>query len=399
MKQRLLTVTLVLSLLIPGVAFAQDEPAPAQVSWKDGFKVESPDKDFSLKVSGRLHLDGRFPLSDESGVDGTFRVRRIRIVTSGRLFEHFIWKVEPDFAGSGSVQEAFVGLDYIDDHTFYMGNFKEPFGLETLTSDNWVKLIERSMASNSLSPSYDVGAEVKGKVLEGRIGYGVGIFNGNGGNAVDENGDKDFAGRLVIKPFAPADNEWINGIQVGVAVTWGNQSTPDIGGSGVRTQLGSHVYDYAAGVARDGARSRIGFEGAWLAGPFSLSGEYITLTQRIDLAGTGATSAPVTGWYATVSYVITGEDNVLSAIAPNRPFRPGTQDTGPGAWEAVVRVGGITASDDLVPYIVGEPEATQFVLGVNWYPENHVRMSANYQRADYGDVDEDSVMLRLGLVY
>ena len=58
-----------------------------------------------------------------------------------------------------------------------VGRFREPVGLEQLQSDAVAFFNERSLVSQLL-PGRDLGIQVWGDVLGGRLSYAVGVFNG-----------------------------------------------------------------------------------------------------------------------------------------------------------------------------------------------------------------------------
>lgn len=90
---------------------------------------------------------------------------------------------------------------------FSIGQFKSPFSLELNTPCHALNTINRSTVVNNLaSPFRDMGLMVLGAFGKDRdiISYKVAILNGTGINVLDDNANKEIAGRLV---YAPLD--WI----------------------------------------------------------------------------------------------------------------------------------------------------------------------------------------------
>jgi hypothetical protein len=90
-----------------------------------------------------------------------------------------------------------------------IGQQKKPFGLEALaTEDKKPTIISAQSATNlSLDPR-DIGVVVKGDLFPhydggyryrvAAVEYSIGVLNGTGPNATDNNGHKDISGRLVF---------------------------------------------------------------------------------------------------------------------------------------------------------------------------------------------------------
>src|SRR6266496_5154212 len=95
-------------------------------------------------------FEGRF---GQTALKDRFRLRRARINLTGEFAEHFDFKIEGDFGqgdGLNSNRTAFSGTDiFVNWHQFpeaqvKVGQWKAPFGLEQLTPDTSLYIIERS---------------------------------------------------------------------------------------------------------------------------------------------------------------------------------------------------------------------------------------------------------------
>lgn len=147
-----------------------------------------------------------------------FRVRRARVNVSGEFLESFDFKLEGDFSqgdGLSSSRTAFSGTDlYLNYDRFpevqlKFGQFKAPFGLEQLTADTSLFTIERSLATEALTPERQIGAQLWGQPFarvtpnnKSLLEYSLGVFNGNGRNiTINDNTGFMYAGRVSITPF------------------------------------------------------------------------------------------------------------------------------------------------------------------------------------------------------
>ena len=299
--------------------------------------------------------------------------------------------------------DAWVDVRYWDALRLKVGQYLAPFGQERLTSDKFVKPVDRSMASTFIAPWYEVGIQLHGRLFLNRLSYAVMLANGNGISLSDENDDKELVARVFLRPWVNTTNPWLRGLQVGGAVTYGQQATASVAGMGPKTTPGTLVYSYADGTRRDGDRYRWSLQAAWHVGPFTLRGELMQMDERVKRTG-AAVDVTHTGWYATAAYLLTGERQSFGRVTPRDPFDPHDPKGGWGAWELAARVGQIQYDKGDRMLILGGHGATQWIGGLNWYPNAAVRVSLQYQHASFresigGTDSEDTMFLRLQIEF
>src|SRR6266496_5432164 len=116
-------------------------------------------------------FEGRF---GQTAVRDRFRIRRARINLTGDFAEQFDFKLEGDFENSDGLnanRTAFEATDiFINWHQFpwaqiKMGQWKAPFGLEQLTPDTSLYIIERSLPTGAITPERQIGVQLWGKPL------------------------------------------------------------------------------------------------------------------------------------------------------------------------------------------------------------------------------------------
>src|SRR6267378_1901009 len=104
-------------------------------------------------------FEGRF---GQTALKDRFRLRRARINLTGDFAEQFDFKVEGDFENSDGINSnrtAFSGTDiFVNWHQFAeanvkVGQWKAPFGLEQLTPDPTLIIIERSLPTGAITDS------------------------------------------------------------------------------------------------------------------------------------------------------------------------------------------------------------------------------------------------------
>jgi phosphate-selective porin OprO and OprP len=325
---------------------AGKEPSPAILAGIEKGKpfLKSADDNFRLEFGGRLQADyhagedGARTLTG-SKLGSQFLVRRARFEVDGRLYRWIGFKIEADFTEGVSLKDAYLDLRFFPQLRFRAGQFKVPFSLEELTSSRFIDFVERSMV-NELAPARDRGAMVYGDLFDGAMSYSLGGFNGTGEDTNDNNGDKDLAARLAFTPFRASESFWLKGIQFAGNVTWGNQdgSTSAQGRMTART---TNRFRFFAPQTTRGERLRYGGDLAWFLGPAALKFEYDVQTNEREGLGTGGSNlddVTATGWYASATYVLTGEEKLRSGnVAPKHPFIPVAGKMGLGAWEAGIR--------------------------------------------------------------
>jgi phosphate-selective porin OprO/OprP len=383
----------------------KEHPTTLQTGIENGRPfVQSADGNVRFDVGGRLQVDFDWAEEGARTLTGTplgnqFLVRRARLEVNGQFFRWIDLRIETDFTDSQPLRDAYLDLKFVPEFRLRVGQFKAPFSLEELTSDLHIDFVERSLV-NELAPSFDRGIMAYGSVARGIVSYSVGGFNGSGQNTSDNNGAKDVAARLVIAPFKTSENFWLKGLQVAGNVTWGDESNlPSAQGRTEARTPNRFVY-FAAQQAR-GDRLRYGTDLAWLVGPAAVKFEYdIQTNERRELALDGGNLAKLRarGWYASATYLLTGEEKRLSApVVPARPFAPIAGQWGPGAWELGFRYATLNfRSDDLVNFFDGglspndliripgaartgtaENGAEAFTVGISWYPNAQTRLMFN----------------------
>ena len=96
------------------------------------------------------------------------------------------------------------------------------------------------------------------------------------------------------------------------------------------------------------------------------------------------------GGFIQAGYFITGETRTYKGGKFNRtkPAKP-LSAGGMGAFEVAARF------DTLDARSAGDEKVDAFTLGVNWYLESHLRVSANYTDASGDKFEADGLQMRL----
>ncbi|WP_026950884.1 porin [Algoriphagus mannitolivorans] len=168
------------------------------------------------------------------GGEPGFFFRRIRFVFFGQIHPRVYFYIQPDFASGGGnfgqIRDAYIdlGLDEKNEFRIRFGQSKMPFGFENLQSSQNRLPLDRDDALNSGLPNErDLGvlfyyapekirkrfSYLTSSGLKGSGDYGVfglGIYNGQGPNNLDQNETFHVVSRLTY-PFQLASGQIIEG--------------------------------------------------------------------------------------------------------------------------------------------------------------------------------------------
>ncbi len=369
----------------------------AKISFKRGFSIESLDGENKLRFSGRLQADYRQFLGNNPNTD-SFLIRRARLAAIGTFSNYYEFMVESEFGqGGAKLNDSYMNINYVPYAQLMFGQFKIPFLMDEVRSDNWIDFVERSLADN-FAPSRDIGMMLHGNIGKDLVYYQLGIFNGRQINAASDVDDqKDLAGRITVAPFARLDTPFLKDFHIGGAFTtgiehttkpstdWWKNSFKTLGGAGTT------FLQFQDTVTEDGTRNRWGGELAWMIGPVSIKGEYVTLQLNDLRNGNKTGSFSGNAGYATVGWFLTGEhepwkNGLPQAITPKSPFVFGKGGT--GAFEILGRYDWLDMDKGLLTngFVDAKQftnKATGYTFGLTWYPNEVVRLMLNYSRTNF----------------
>ncbi len=390
-------------------AGASEQPAQAPLAgYDEGFFIQTPDRSFRFTLEGLLQVRGTFFEPGLAERTSDFSLQRMRFELGGELYERYLFHVEPNFSEDDvELEEAWFGADLgTGGPRLMFGRMKEPFSLEEMLPRRHIDFPGFSIL-DQFAPAEDHGVTLLGGSRDATWEYGAAFYNGTGGE--DLNSDKDFAARLVARPWAEREGALIQRLQFGGAATWGHEDA-ELEGSELVTEAKAPFLAFEPGSSADGDRLRLGLEAAWLSGPTALMAEAIQITE--DLSGSGGDVENETrGWYAAASWVLTGEQKLFSGVKPNHPLWVKDASAGSGAWQLALRYSDLQLDDALVD--AGLVAATSFPdsvrtwdLGLNWYTTANTKVMLHYLHTDYADAiefdgesrsSEDALLLQLQL--
>jgi phosphate-selective porin OprO/OprP len=371
--------------------------------FKDGLRFETADKAFQMKFGGRILFDAAF-IGTNNNYENTFGeeedaagFRTTRISTEGSFNEAIDFKWQYDFSGgvNNKFKDVYIGFRNTPAGNLRVGQFREPFSLEQLTSISHITFMERSVA-DKLVPARNVGIMLFDTNPAKTFNWAVGIFRDDGSDTGNSTGDGEYAvtGRICGTPIKEDATHLLHlGGSYSVRSLPGDTYAVSTKGESNLTQQTIAAVSIAAGDANVG-----GLEAAWVNGPLSLQSEYTMSTVDPDIGS----DLNYSGYYVYVSYFLTGESrkyqDTTGAFGRVKVIKPYATDGGRGACELAFRVSGLDLDDGSSP----GGDVNSYTTGVNWYLNDFTRVMINWvhESADTssaGDATADILQFRLQL--
>ena len=358
-------------------ASATAQVVDAGLSPDDGLRVDFPLHDVSLRLGGRLHLDGAVFEDDESETDNDFEVRRARPYLEVRVGDDWRAKAEYEVtAGDHGWRNVWLGFDGLPRTHLRLGNQTLPFGLEESASSNDVVFAERSVASGLTS---DFGtafsARVSGRLFARARGLlAAGVYMEPFGNmSYDRHRSEHVGGvgRAVLAPYVRKRRV----IQLGGSIDYRDLYGDDRWRISQRPE--SALAPRLTHVTLSDVDTVLGFgvEAAAEFGPLLLQGEY--LRSEIQRQSDSSLDDPsFYGGYAQASYVLTGERHryarstaTFGSVKPRHRW---------GAVELAARASALDLNDSGVD----GGRVYDYTAGLNWYLRENLRLTFDYIYVD-----------------
>lgn len=309
-----------------------------------------------LTLGGLLRAGARVEPDAADRRDG-FEVFDARLSLEGGvgiIFDYFLqgaFEGGEDPAGTGEagarveLLDARLTVPFRREVRVSIGRFKAPFGGERLRSKDEIRFLERAMASDAIAPGRQVGIELHGDALEGRLAYRGGAFNGNGRAVGNDNGAFLWAGRVQYNTVGPIEFYEDLVVQVGANLAYSSDSAvrlgPGLDGSVTGEEglpAGVDLESWAGDRLLFGMDLHLSYRG------WALDGEYL----RADLDPDAADAGELDAWGGYVEAL--------------RDFY--------GAIQTVARY------EHLAPAV--GPDRKFLILGINVFPDFHAKLGLQY---------------------
>ncbi|MDO8493923.1 MAG: hypothetical protein Q7S68_01110 [Deltaproteobacteria bacterium] len=355
----------------------------AFAGWDKGFKLESDDGNFKMKIGGRSQF--QYTMQRMTGNQKTgatvattpadrfqhgFNFRRLRLQATGTLYQKLDWftilhtstattgnpnttwfggftyNFVPEFYVSGGMVQ--IPLDRMgeDSSAWYLG-VEAPL---TATQEDGLK--DLTIARSSFGAPFDLGIRFDGD-LGKRFSYALGVGNGEGFKNTNVNNELNWGVRLQVNaldaaPFKQTDFEWSEDPKLSFGV--GNAFEAENAADG-----------NVAGLTRDWSWTMSG-DTAFRYRGFSLNAEIYHRTIRLNGSSIEDTNNDNklmdNGYYANIGYYLIPK-KLEAMLTAAQIFREGPDNN-----------------------------ANEFGTGLNWYiHENDVKLQFDYTNVlDYDDI-------------
>ena len=374
----------------------KDDPDPGVVRWRNRPSFQFGDLRLDLRL--KLAWDGR-RFDPEIGEDTyDFRIRRGGL--NGEIGDHVEFQIERDLNEDGRWRDLFVNWRTFRQAEVMAGRFKVPFGREQLVGSTDIDFAYRTLISTVIPPARDRGVMVHGRFLQRGFTYEVGVFDDDGDNGRLEEAQcarpdpkpeeigPSVAARVTATPLRPLAETFEN-LRIGAA--YGRVDVPE----GPNSFRGESVWgskEFVEPVYVNGTRQRYGAEFTYTPGPVGLAGEWMQAReQRLEqgLGDIDLSDFVTTGWYASATWLVTGEDKA-DFNGPRHPII--TEGIGAieiGAryeklqFESAEKIGEAFPAPRAENYLMNSDSV--WTLGVNWFPNRWVRLLVNGIHEHFAD--------------
>ena len=306
-----------------------------------------------LSISGWMNI--QYDYERQLSNDGltldeinTFNVRRARLDFKGNISKNVEFRVQADVAGSPKLVDGFVKIKLQKYFNIQVGQFKIPFTFEnpqsplTLEGVEYAQVISKLSGYSDMSgvKTYsggrDVGVMIYGNFFsfkhEGKeipiLTYKLGVFNGNGMNNKDANLAKDIAGSIEVCPG-------VKGLMLAASYYDGNY--------------------YLNANEQNAIRDRLTFGGKYENGRLTVRSEYIT--GKTEMSGNdGVYLLDSDGFYVAGGYWFNLKSQKVRPVARYDFLRQDIENP--------------------------EKNSTYYMVGIDWWPYNNLRLLVNYTVKD-----------------
>jgi phosphate-selective porin OprO/OprP len=365
---------------------------PLDVERRGGILVfESKDQKTRIWTDTRVQADGAVFFGDTYNPIGNgTSIRRARFAMKTSFGEHWYGEFDMDISNSElEVKDAYVKYSFSkhsegDGLELQVGNFKEPFSMETTTTSRYLTFIERPNVVYTFGPSRHIGM-MASYYKNWFLALGGIHFQNVGGleeRIFSEDANKDFGvdegysltGRMVLMPWQ-SNNDF--GIHLGVAGSYRTPTTDaEIPGSfrySTRSLISINRKKYldTDDIANVDHVLLGGLELAAHYKGLRFQGEYImnNLTRENNLG-----KENFGGFYVFGSYLLFGGKH---------QYNPGdgefTQPTRGKKWgdlEVALRYDYLDLNSRLEGVMGGASDG--YTLGLNWHANDNVKVMINY---------------------
>ncbi len=374
------------------VCFVNAQSFGLEARWDDGIKFRTKDGATEFSIGGRVHYDAVF-MHQSTSLDSLFdaipdnvEVRRARLSFTGTINDAMAYEFEFTFGEQleyADMYFAFLKVPLIEKIT--LGHFREPFGMEEMTSSNSIVFMERSLTS-AFGPSRNTGVMLQKEFLDKKLRAYAGFFRitNDLGTDLKGNGEHSFSTRVAYQPIS--DSSLNRSLHVGASM---RIYRPQERILEIKTQNESNIapmYINTGEITNVSNVKQVGAEIGYSIKKLCLQSEYIHAFAVEKQVGSDQKQVrDHNSFYLMASYFLKGgtrtysnSSNRFSSISVDRMREKGKLGS---AWEIAARLSqiNIAMSEE------GIRRMTDVTFGLNWYFNSNSRFMMNYVVASMGD--------------
>lgn len=376
-------------------------------TFTEGFHLMDDEGNFDMHLGGRVLLHLRdvmgLPHSFAAPPAGrtqpdTFYVNSFYLISEGTIFKEFGYRVTGEIGTNQAGPIARPETNYVEwkrfkEFSIRAGNLKVPISPDTIGSPLFLDEIERSVLAFFV-PNFELAVMSYGSLWDSILTWQAAVSNGRsftagqGRGRNDDDGTKEWIGRVTFAPFVQDKESALRLLRVGIAGTTGRATNVPMQANFAPTSTELAVTWLTPNTANflDGRRMRAALDLSWSYGPVSFRAEGLYRTDKVTRPTAGVDERLlIKAWYAQAGVVLTGEDKLLDArLKPRRPLGDG----GFGAVELVGRVALGSLERDTLEALATDLVANtnrmgSATFGMNWWPVQNIRISLDGIREQY----------------
>jgi phosphate-selective porin len=339
----------------------------------------------TLSLDPEIRLEGDWHRAEPSPGKATradLALSGRRVGVEGRVGQRLGFNVSAELSSSSPWRNILADYRLPAGITLTGGQFKVPFSLDGTLNAVDRDFVFRSRLGDAFTMGRDRGITAEARLWRKRLTVEGGLFARDGDRVASDarvtgGARRTRVARVTTTPLARGRGVFRD-LRVGLSAS---SSLLDESRSGLtlRTVAGQELTSPVYWT--EGARRRAGIDIRWRPGPFSLTAEYLAVTDERRGQGTGDDDLPPltgAGWYVEGTWLLTGELKA-KALRPRRPLQRG------GALELVGRAERASLGDNTSSTLEGNPRAARpassavrvLTTGLNWYPRAGARLQFN----------------------
>ena len=343
----------------------------------------------NVETSIKINLDAnRFKgiYADDQQDDYQFdsQLRRARLTLKLPIFNSWSSKLQVainEGDDTYEIKDLYLKYDGFDVADIKIGKFKEPFGLENITSSANNPFTERAMSIFAIGRNKGISFSN----ANSKYSWNIGAYDIQQNGKIKADANKAYTARATFSPTNTVNSYSHMGLSYSKRDLQGVEYEIKTNG-GVDSAINFIDTKNIATETID----KSGLELAWGRGPLSLQSEY----QQLQINAIDALEdATYKGYYGQISYFLTADHRAykkgrLSKVTPSSTN---------GAWELSLRKGIVQSVEIGVGNNNSDIDIETTVLGLNYYHTSKIQLMLNAIDTDVSAINTADVGSALSL--